>query len=82
LRASQFRKAVGPIRRSAESAIAGWWARATIVDYELPLRSLGVAARRLLVGHALNHIFDYRRAATIEMFAVKTQVVTGRKTKA
>jgi ligand-binding SRPBCC domain-containing protein len=39
-----------------------------IVDYELPLGSLGVAARWLLVGRALNRIFDYRRAAITEIF--------------
>jgi ligand-binding SRPBCC domain-containing protein len=39
-----------------------------LVDYELPLGSLGVAARWLLVGRALNRIFDYRRAAITEIF--------------
>ena len=39
-----------------------------IVDYELPLGPLGVAARRLFVHRALDRIFDYRRAAITEIF--------------
>ena len=39
-----------------------------IVDYELPLGPLGVAARWLFVRRALDRIFDYRRAAITEIF--------------
>ncbi len=39
-----------------------------IVDYELPLGRLGVAARWLFVRHALDRIFDYRRTAIREIF--------------
>ena len=39
-----------------------------IVDYELPLGLLGVAARWLFVRRALERIFDYRRAAITDIF--------------
>ena len=39
-----------------------------IVDYELLLGPLGVAARWLFVRSALDRIFNYRRAAITEIF--------------
>jgi ligand-binding SRPBCC domain-containing protein len=39
-----------------------------IVDYELPLGPLGVAARWLFVRSTLDRIFNYRRAAITEIF--------------
>jgi len=63
--------------------VAGGTEMKDIVDYELPLGPLGVAARWLIVRHALDRIFDYRRAAITEIFGpLKTAVITGGETKA
>lgn len=48
--------------------LAGATEMKDILDYELPLGPVGVAARWLFVRHALRRIFDYRRAAITEIF--------------
>jgi ligand-binding SRPBCC domain-containing protein len=54
-----------------------------IVDYELPLGPLGVAARWLLVGRALKPYFRLPpRCDNRDFRPLKTQAITGRKTKA
>ena len=48
--------------------VAGGTEMKDIVDYELPLGPLEVAARWLFVRRALYRIFSYRRAAITEIF--------------
>ena len=61
----------GPYRRWHHrhefAAVPGGTEMKDIVDYELPLGPLGVAARWLFVRSALDRIFNYRRAAITDL---------------